>query len=156
MRLLLATFGVAVASALIPLVNIEAYIAGVAALASSFGLWPLAAVAAAGQTVGKLVWYQVGRSSMNWRYIRKRLETPGWQRRYTRMHALIADRAVVGRALLFLSAILGLPPLAIMAVLAGQLAFHRLWFVLTILLGRTLRFAAVLGGISALSHSGLF
>ena len=54
MKVLLATFGVAVASALFPLINIEAYIAGVAALGGSSGVWGLSAVAAAGQVVGKV------------------------------------------------------------------------------------------------------
>ncbi len=156
MKLLLATFGVAVASALIPLINIEAYIAGVAALSSSYGTWRLAVVAAAGQVVGKVFWYEVGRSSLNWRYIKKKMATPAWQRQYARMQRLVADRAWLGSVLLFLSATLGLPPMAIMAVLAGQLRFYRLWFYLTTFVGRTLRFAAVLGGVSFLSHSGLF
>jgi membrane protein DedA with SNARE-associated domain len=67
MGLLLTTFGVAVASALFPLINIEAYIAGVGALVETFGIWPVALVAGAGQAVGKILWYEVGRSSMNWR-----------------------------------------------------------------------------------------
>ena len=65
MKLLLATFGVAVASALFPLINIEAYIAGVAALVDRFGIWPVSVVAGLCQAVGKVLWYEVGRSSMN-------------------------------------------------------------------------------------------
>ena len=80
MGLLLATFGVAVASALFPLINIEAYIAGVGALVDTYGIWPVAIVAGAGQAVGKILWYEVGRSSMNWSYIRKKMESPSWQK----------------------------------------------------------------------------
>ncbi len=156
MKLLLATFGVAVASALFPLINIEAYIAGVAALVSTFGIWPVSMVAAAGQAVGKVVWYEVGRSSMSWPYIQKKMASPGWQRQYERVERRTHDRPLVGVALLFLSATFGFPPLAVMAVVAGQLRFHRVWFYATTFVGRTLRFAAVLGGVSLIAHSGLF
>ncbi len=156
MKLLLATFGVAVASALFPLINIEAYIAGVAALVTTFGIWPVSLVAAAGQAVGKVFWYEVGRSSMKWSYIQKKMESPRWQVQYDRMKTRIDDRPWVGMALLFFSATLGFPPLAIMAVLAGQLRFNRFSFYVTTFVGRTLRFAAVLGGVSLLARSGLF
>lgn len=156
MKLLLATFGVAVASALIPIINIEAYIAGIATLVDDYGIWPVSLVAAAGQLVGKIVWYEVGASSMTWPYIQKKMATPNWQRQYEKVKARIDTRPWIGSALLFLSATLGLPPLAIMAVLAGQLRFHRLWFYVTTFVGRALRFAAVLGGVSLLTDSGLF
>lgn len=155
MKLLLATFGVAVASALFPLINIEAYIAGVAALVDSVGIWPVALVAAAGQALGKALWYEIGRASMSWPYIQKKMASPAWQRQYERVKTRTDDRPWVGIALLFLSATSGFPPLAIMAVLAGQLSFRRVWFYLTTFVGRTLRFAAVLGGVSLLAHSGL-
>ena len=154
--LLLATFGVAVASALFPLINIEAYIAGIAALVDSYGIWTVSLVAAGGQLVGKIVWYEVGRSSLSWPYIQKKMAAPNWQRQYDKIKTRTDNRPWVGSALLFVSASLGFPPLAIMAVLAGQLRFHRLWFYLTTFVGRTLRFAAVLGGVSLITSSGLF
>lgn len=156
MRLLLATFGVAVASALFPLINIEAYIAGIGALVNQFGIWPVSVVAAAGQSVGKILWYEVGRSSMNWSYIRKKMDSDNWRRQYERLKARTDRQPWMGIVLLFASATIGFPPLAVMAVLAGQLHFNRFAFYLTTFVGRTLRFAAVLGGVSLLTHSGLF
>jgi membrane protein YqaA with SNARE-associated domain len=156
MKVLLATFGVAVASALFPLINIEAYIAGVSALGDSLGIWQLSCVAAAGQAVGKVFWYEIGRTSMNWRYIRNKMESTRWQQQYAKVTDRIDNRPWVGMTLLFLSATLGIPPLAIMAVLAGQLHFHRFWFYLTTFVGRAIRFAAVLGGVGLLKGSGLF
>ncbi len=156
MRWLLATFGVAVASALFPLINIEAYIAGIAAAGEVSGIWGVSIVAAAGQAVGKVFWYEIGRSSMNWKYIQKKMESPRWQQQYARVTNRIDDRPWFGMALLFVSATAGVPPLAIMAVLAGQLHFHRLWFYLTTFVGRALRFAAVLGGVDLLTRSGIF
>jgi membrane protein YqaA with SNARE-associated domain len=156
MRWLLATFGVAVASALFPLINIEAYIAGISAAGETHGIWVVSIVAAAGQAIGKVFWYEIGRSSMKWKYIQNKMESPRWQQQYARVTSRIDDRPWVGMALLFVSATLGVPPLAIMAVLAGQLRFHRIWFFLTTFVGRALRFAAVLGGVDLLTNSGIF
>ena len=153
MGLLVTTFFVAVASALFPLINIEAYIAGVGALVDTYGVWPVAIVAGAGQAVGKILWYEVGRSSMNWSYIQKKMESPGWQKQYDKVKNRIDDRPWVGVALSFASALLGFPPLAIMAVFAGQLKFNPITFYATVFVGRTLRFAAVLGGVGWISHS---
>ncbi|MEJ7706678.1 MAG: VTT domain-containing protein [Nocardioidaceae bacterium] len=156
MKLLVTTFAVAVASAMFPLINIEAYIAGVVAVVETPGLWPVSVAAAAGQTAGKILWYLVGRSSMNWHFIRKKMASPRWQRQYERVKVRTDRQPWTGVVLLFASATIGFPPLAIMAVLAGQLRFNLLWFVLTTFVGRTLRFAAVLGGVSLISDSGLF
>jgi membrane protein YqaA with SNARE-associated domain len=156
MKVLLTTFAVAVASALIPIINIEAYLATVGALVDSYGIWTVSLIAALGQVIGKVFWYEVGRSSMNWSYIRNKMEAERWQQQYDKVRRRTHERPWVGISLLFFSATLGFPPLAVMAVLAGQLKFSRLWFYLTTFVGRTLRFAAVLGGMEWLAHSGLF
>jgi membrane protein YqaA with SNARE-associated domain len=157
MKLLVTTFFVAILSALVPLVNIEAYLATVGALVDQYGLWPVSFVAALGQTVGKAVWYEIGRQSMHWSYIQKKIEQPRWQQQYERARER-ADSHVLGAStLVFLSATLGFPPMAVIAVVAGQLNFHRWVFYGTTLVGRTLRFAALLGGISLLAqHTSLF
>jgi membrane protein YqaA with SNARE-associated domain len=156
MKLLVATFGVAISSAVLPLINIEAYIAGIGALVDNFGIWTVALIAAAGQTLGKIIWYEIGRSSLQWRYVQRRMERPRWRRQYERVKAQTHEREWAGIGLLFISASVGFPPLAVMAVLAGQLRFHRIWFYLTTFVGRTLRFAAVLGGVAWLSGTALF
>lgn len=156
MKLLLATFGVGIASALIPIINIEAYIAAIGAVVDSYGIWPVSLVAALGQALGKVCWYEAGRSSMRWRPIQKKMSSPTWQRQYDKVKRRTDERPWVGFGLLFLSAVVGLPPLAIMAVLAGQLTFNRFWFFVTTFVGRTLRFAAVLGGVSYLTDVSFF
>lgn len=156
MKLLLTTFAVAVASALFPLINIEAYIAGVGALVTTFGVWPVSLVAGFGQSVGKVIWYHVGKSSMHWGYIQRKMESPRWQAQYERVKARTDARPWVGMALVFTSALTGFPPLAIMAVLAGQLALNEFWFYVNVFVGRTLRFAAVLGGVALLERLHLF
>ncbi len=156
MKVYLSTFLFAIASALFPLLNVEAFIAGLSAISRSSGLWSIAFVAGLGQAVGKVFWYQVGRSSMNWTYIRKKMAAPGWKARFDAVKKRTDEKPWTGFVFLFLSAVLGFPPLAITAVLAGQLRFSRLWFYLTVAVGRTLRFAAVIGGVDFIRNSGLF
>ncbi|MBC8086280.1 MAG: VTT domain-containing protein [Phycisphaerae bacterium] len=146
MMLLAGTFLVGLASALCPLFNIEVYMAGVGALGRSFGVWPLAMVAAAGQTVGKLIWYEVGASSMRWPFIAKKMQSPKFQKCFAAMQLQIERRAWMGMMMLLASSTVGLPPLAIMSVISGQLRFSRLAFIGVVFVGRVLRFAVVLGG----------
>lgn len=64
MKLILATFGYCVVSALIPIFNAEAYVGAVAAVFDNIGVWAVASAAAGGQMVGKLVYFVLGRSSI--------------------------------------------------------------------------------------------
>ncbi len=152
MRLLLATFGVGVLSSVFPLVNMEIYIGGIAATIGSINIWLVAFVAGVGQAVGKVPWYEVSRSAMQWRFIRRRMERPDWQRRYDKVQQLSRERPWVATALLFSSSLIAIPPLAVTAVLAGQLQFNRVLFHATIIVGRTLQFAALLSGVAWLTH----
>ncbi len=107
---------------------------------------PVAIAAAAGQAIGKLIWYEVGASSMRWPFIAKKMQSPRFQRCFAAMQLQIDRRVWMGMVMLLLSATVGLPPLAIMAVLCGQLRFNRVAFVGVVFVGRVLRFSAVLGG----------
>ena len=153
--LLLTTFGVCVVSALVPLVNAEAYLGGVGILREGAGVWVLSGVAALGQMIGKVVWYFVGASSLRWRWVRRRIEAPSWQARYATWQRRTRGSPWLVGVLVFASALVGLPPFAIISVLAGQLAVPLSLFVITGLAGRWLRFAAVLGGVSFLVESGI-
>ncbi len=152
MKLLLATFGVGVVSSVFPLVNMEIYIGGVAAMVGDLNIWLVALAGGIGQSVGKVPWYEVSRSSMSWALVRRRMERPGWQLRYTKVKQRTHDKPWLAASLLFSSAVVALPPLAITAVLAGQLEFNRALFHTTIIVGRSLQFAALLGGIAWLTH----
>lgn len=144
----ITTFGVAIISALCPLVNLELYMGSVGAFGRSTGFWSIVLLAAAGQAIGKLFWYQVGCSSLKWSFIRSKTESPRWKNQFEKLKRQTEQRPLVAVGLVFASASAGLPPLAIMAVLTGQLHFSRVAFVATTFVGRTLRFAGVLGGVS--------
>lgn len=143
---LLSTFGVAVASALVPLINIEVYLGAVAA-GRVGALWPLAVVAAAGQMAGKVVYYYLGRSSLEWGWVRRKTDTPRFQAQLERWRTRVGGRPVVGGLVVFVAASVGIPPLAIVSVIAGSLRVSFPVFLVVGLLGRVIRFASILGAV---------
>ena len=147
----LAVLGVAFLSALVPLVNIEAYLGVRGAVASVDSLWWLGFAAALGQMVGKVVWYYLGASSLSWTWVRRRIEKPKAQGRLEQWRKRTDERPVVAGGLVFLSAVSGFPPFAIVAVVAGQLRMGVWLFFVLGLAGRWIRFALVLGGAEWLS-----
>ena len=138
-------------SALVPLVNIEAYLGVRASVSAVDSTWLLGFTAALGQMAGKVVWYYLGASSLSWRWVRRRVETPRARIRLQLWRSRIHRRPIVTGALVFVSAFTGLPPFAILAVVAGQLRMSLTAFFLLGLLGRWLRFSAVLGGVEWLA-----
>ena len=149
---LLGVLGVAFASALVPLINIEAYLGVRGSVSTVDNVWLLGFAAGFGQMVGKVVWYYLGASSLHWRWVRKRIETPKAEARLEKWQTRTHERPVLTGALVFLSAISGFPPFAIVAVLAGQLRMSLTMFFVLGLAGRWLRFTAVLGGAEWLSE----
>lgn len=143
---LLGMLGVAFASALVPLINIEAYLGVRGSIGGVDNVWVLGFAAALGQMFGKLVWYYLGASSLSWAWVQRRIETPKAQARLEKWRTRTQERPVLTGALVFVSAASGFPPFAILAVLAGQLRMHLALFFVLGLAGRWLRFAAVLGG----------
>jgi len=143
--------GVAFVSALVPLVNIEAYLGVRGSVGSMHSVWILGFTAALGQMVGKLVWYYLGASSLSWAWVRRRMDTPKAQERLATWRSRTATRPVLAGALVLGSAFSGFPPFAILSVLAGQLRMHVGLFFGLGLLGRWLRFVGVLGGAAWLS-----
>jgi membrane protein YqaA with SNARE-associated domain len=148
----LALLGLGFLSALVPLVNIEVILAARAAAVDTGGLWTLSFAAALGQMLGKVVWYYLGANALSWGWVRRKVETPKAEARLQVWRTRTHERPVVTGGLVFLSAASGFPPFAIVAVLAGQLRMSLTLFFVLGLLGRWLRFAAVLGGAGWLSQ----
>jgi len=155
--LLLGTFVYCIGSALVPFLNAEAYISAVAAMAghqldTMLGLWILAVVAAGGQMVGKTVWYMAGRHALEWAWLARKTAKPKWQAALARWQRRIGDRAWVAALVLLASATFGFPPFAILSVIAGQLRIAVPLFLVTGMVGRTLRFAGILGAAGWLTQ----
>ena len=147
MRDLLTTLVLAFVSALVPVVNIEAYLAVRAAVSQVDALWALALVASLGQMCGKLLWYQVGASSLSWGWVRRKLDKPKVAATLELWRSRTHRRPVLTAAVVLVSAFVGLPPFAILAVVAGQLRMNLLFFLGLGLLGRWLRFLCLLVGV---------
>ncbi|CAA9342880.1 MAG: hypothetical protein AVDCRST_MAG34-1043 [uncultured Nocardioidaceae bacterium] len=142
----LGILGVAIASALVPVINIEVYLIGLAAVSGGGHTWFLAAVGGMGQMLGKLVWYHLGGNALRWGWVRRKMEKPKAAAKLELWRRRTNDRPLVGALLLFVSAVSGFPPFAIVAVLAGQLRMNVWMFLGVGFVGRTLRFAGFLGG----------
>ncbi|MGH3412090.1 MAG: hypothetical protein ACRDPH_03290 [Marmoricola sp.] len=152
MKLLIGTFFYSIASALLPFLNLEAFLGVVAAELPHLSTWAVASVGAGGQLIGKVLWFFAGRESLRLSWIRKKMETPKWQQSYLKWETRIHGRPAVAGVICFGSAVSGFPPLAIVAVLAGSLRMNLLVFVGSVLAGRTIRFWIVLAGVGFLFH----
>lgn len=154
MKLLIATFFYSIGSALIPVLNLEVYLGAVAAkLPDLPDVW-LALIAAAGQMVGKTIWYYAGVHTMRIPWMRRKMDKPKWQASYAKWHDRFVGRPHYAAIISLASAASGFPPYAVIAVLAGSLRMHLGLFLATGLAGRWLRFWLVLAGVGLFAHHG--
>jgi membrane protein YqaA with SNARE-associated domain len=146
-RLLLGTFLFSFGSALVPILNAEAY---VALAAHSHPALLIALVAAVGQMVGKVLWYYAGANAERLPYIHRKMDRPKTRASMDRWQARTQGRPWFTAMLLFLSAWAGFPPYAVMAALAGVLRVSFVVFLLTGFVGRFLRFWIVAAAATSL------
>jgi membrane protein YqaA with SNARE-associated domain len=149
---LASLLGLAFVSALVPVVNIEVILAGRGSLGGLDNIWLLSLAAAFGQMLGKLVWYYLGANSLQWGWVRRKMEKPKARSRLELWRTRTQERPVLAGALVLASAASGFPPFAILSVLAGQLRMSLTLFFCLGLVGRWARFAAVLGGAEYLKN----
>lgn len=145
MTVYLATAGYCVLSALVPVVNAETYLVAVAALTDPPDIWLLAGCAAGGQMVGKCIYYLAGRGALRLPGLLRRKTRPGrWARRLEDWREKAEQRPVYAAGLVLVSAFVGLPPFAAIAVLSGVVRLSPWLFVPLGFAGRYGRFAALL------------
>ena len=137
------------ASAVVPLINIEAIIVLAASQDRAPG-WLLILGATVGQMLGKLLWYYGGRELERFPFVSRRMDRPRAKASMERWQQRSAGRPGFTAGLLVLSASVGIPPYAVLAVVAGALRVPLWIFLLTGLLGRALRFWAIIGGTAAI------
>lgn len=138
---LAAAFGYCLLAGLVTVLPAEVYLFGAAALTSVPGIL-LALAGAAGQTVGKMAYYLVGRGVLNPDRFRARAKGK-WVERMDRVERWCQRHTAGTTTITLVSAFTGLPPYALVAVLAGSLRMRWWWFALLSLVGRFLRFWAV-------------
>ncbi len=135
--LVTATFIVSFVSAIFPPINTEVFLLAVAAIAKPAALPAVLLAAAVGQMAGKSLFYLAGRGLLKLPLGRYQQTFDEWTVRL--------GRSSRGVALVMLSsATWGVPPFLVVPYLAGlfKLSFLRFWALG--LLGRLLRFAAIL------------
>jgi membrane protein YqaA with SNARE-associated domain len=146
------TVGVGLVSALVPVVNAELYLLAIVATAAS----PAAGVGAVvglavGQVAGKVCLFLAARrgraAGERWRGRHApsppRLEPAAWRRRLSHwaLRGLgLLDRGLPAAGVLFTSAAVGMPPLAVTTVAAGARRTPASLFVVCALSGRLVRF----------------
>lgn len=141
---LLATFAFCLAGAVVWVMNAEAYLLVAAATLDTPPVL-LALAAATGQVIGKMVFYLLGLGAVRSTWLQRRAVTKGrlveWMRWLSEWCAEHPTRAF---AVVAMSAVVGMPPIAATSVLAGTLRMRWWIFALTAWAGRFVRFLLVL------------
>lgn len=147
-------FGVAFGSALLPLINIELFVIGMAAGQAGMHWALIAAVVSVGQVAGKMLYFLAARGSIHLPAFLHRKPKPmtptrlRWQLRTKRLRGWvegIKERCerhphwMVGTY--GVSSVVGLPPYMAMTVLAGLVRMPLHTFVSVGLVGRFVRFS---------------
>jgi membrane protein YqaA with SNARE-associated domain len=146
------TVGVGLLSALIPVVNAELYLLGIVATASPVAGVGAVAGLAVGQVAGKVCLFVAARrgraAGTRWRGRHSPAdgEPAAWRRKLTGWAGgglSLLDRGLPAAGVLFASAAVGLPPLAVTTVAAGARRTPVSLFVACALSGRLVRFGAL-------------
>jgi membrane protein YqaA with SNARE-associated domain len=155
---LLTSAGFGVLSAIVPVVNAEAYVFA-SQLSRAAGPVTVALGLAAGQTVGKSLLFLGVRRGKEFRFVRHRraaLRSRGVGPVRARLRSWLSGLlALVGRKrwglpITFVAAVVGLPPLYAVALLAGATRMRIGYFAGVVLTGRVLRFVLVAYGVGGL------
>jgi membrane protein YqaA with SNARE-associated domain len=155
---LVTSVGFGVVSAIVPVVNAEAYVVGsqVSAIA---GPVPIAVGVGIGQTIGKLILFLGVRQGRDLPFVRHRRAEARRQPvspRHAQFRAALARLTELvgqnrwGLPIVLLAAVVGLPPLYAVALLAGATAMRSGWFALVVLAGRVTRFVLLGLGMGGL------
>ena len=159
LSLLFGGLGYGFVSAFVPVVNAEAFVVAAAAGAAALAWWGVLGVTL-GQTAGKVAIFLLARKGVHRRFLRARPKRParppagGWR---AAVHAwssrllLQLDRRWVGGLVVLVSAAGGVPPLAVVAVVAGLRRTPLVTFIVAVLVGRLARFAVVAWPVAAIS-----
>jgi membrane protein YqaA with SNARE-associated domain len=156
---LLASVGFGVVSAILPLANAEAYVV-TSQVSGVAGAVPVAIGIGIGQTIGKLLLFLGVRRGKDFPLVRRhRREASHRPIGPTRARFRAAGATLLaligqkrwGLPIVLLAAVVGLPPLYAVALLAGATQMRVGWFALCVLVGRVTRFVLVALGMHNLA-----
>lgn len=155
---LLASVGFGVLSAVVPLANAEAYVFA-SQMSQTAGPLSVALGIAVGQTIGKVLLFYGVRRGKEFKGVKRRravLRSQAVGPTRARVRALLAGLlALVGQKrwglpITFVAAVVGIPPLYAVALLAGATRMRIGYFAAVVLVGRILRFVLVAYGVDGL------
>jgi membrane protein YqaA with SNARE-associated domain len=155
---LLTSIGFGTVSAVVPVVNAEAYVIA-SQMSAVIGPIPIAIGVAIGQTLGKLVLFFGVREGKELPFFKHRREVrqqrpvgPARARFRVAMAKLLdlVGQERWGLPIVLVAAIVGFPPLYAVALLAGATTMRPIWFGLTVFVGRLCRFLLVASGFQGL------
>jgi membrane protein YqaA with SNARE-associated domain len=137
--------GLGFGSALLPLVNAEAYVVLVSTRGPAHLLLCLTVLGVAlGQTAGKVLLFESARHARRPAWLSRRPgRTTSPRTSKVERFGNLLRRPRTGAPLVLASATVGLPPLAVISVLAGASGQRRTTFALLCFTGRLVRFAAL-------------
>ncbi len=152
---LLTSVSFGVVSAILPVANAEAYVVA-SQVSHTAGPLPVALGIAVGQTVGKVLLFYSVRRGKEFRGIRHRRAvlrsrpvspTRAQLRRVLQALLSLVGKKRSGLPITFLAAVVGVPPLYAVALLAGATRMRLTYFAAVVLVGRALRFVLVAYGV---------
>lgn len=157
---LLTSVGFGMLSAIVPVINAEAYVVASQVTAVA-GAVPVAIGVAVGQTAGKVTMFygvRLGRElpRVAAKRAARQAEPAGprlrrWRAFLDRLLQLVGDPRW-GLPITFLAAAFGIPPLYAVALLAGATTMNGVAFTLVVLSGRVLRFVLLASGVDWAVH----
>lgn len=144
-----AAFAFGIGSALLPIfLNAEAYVVAMGALVSTKLLLVLGILAlVVGTVLGKAFVFELARKGSS--RLRSVDRKPSRNRFFAKVRQLsdwlltLLDRRFAGAATVMSSSLLGIPPLAVVTVMAGASRQPRWIFLLMVFLGRMAQFVAI-------------
>jgi membrane protein YqaA with SNARE-associated domain len=151
---LVTSIGFGTISAVLPVVNAEAYVIA-SQVSAAAGPIPVAIGVALGQTVGKVLLFLGVRRGRDFPFVKHRRQelrsrpigpTRARLRRWLAKLLALVGQKRWGLPIVLLAAVVGLPPLYAVALLAGATKMRLLWFALLVLVGRGTRFGLVATG----------
>ena len=136
-----SALGYGIVSAIVPVMNAEVYVVGATALVPS-ALWPaLLVVFTIGTMLGKgFIFVSAERLTSR--------AAPRVRARIDRAVAMLQRRRAATWPIVFVSALVGLPPFYAVTVAGGMLRLGLVAFVVVGGIGRLLRFATLMYGVS--------
>lgn len=153
-----SALGFGVLSAIVPLFNAELYIGAIAAATSTPTAWVSTVAMAVGTAFGKVIIFEASRrgSSRFSADLDKPKKEPTsafgrWVRRTSEVLLVWLRDPRLGPLTVLVSAVVGIPPLFVVSVLAGVSRQNVYLFALAVLVGRFVRFAAITWPLTAVT-----